>query len=158
MKDYNPEASFASWAIRFVASLDGIRAVLSGMSNVEQMRDNTAFMKNFEPLNDKEREAIIKAQKIYNELPEIPCTSCRYCTKGCPKNIPIPDIFSIMNKQTLTGKLEECASEYSALTSGGNGASACIKCRQCENVCPQHIKITEELEKCGSSLKAVGSC
>ena len=156
--EVNPDASYASWAIRFVASLDGIMAVLSGMSNVEQMRDNTSFMKDFEPLNDREREAIIKAQKIYSELPEIPCTSCRYCTKGCPKNIPIPDIFSIMNKRTITGKLEECASEYAALTSEGNGAAACIKCRQCENVCPQHIKITEELEKCAGSLKPGASC
>lgn len=151
--EVNPGASYASWAIRFVASLDGILAVLSGMSNVEQMRDNTAFMKNFRPLDDREREAIIKAQKIYNDLPEIPCTSCRYCTKGCPRNIPIPDIFKIMNKRTFTGKLEECAAEYKALTESGNGADACIKCRQCENTCPQHIKITEELEKCVSDLK-----
>ena len=151
--EVDPGASYASWAIRFVASLDGILAVLSGMSNVEQMRDNTAFMKDFKPLNDREREAIIKAQKIYHDLPEIPCTSCRYCTKGCPKNIPIPDIFKIMNKRTFTGKLEECAAEYQALTANGNDASACIKCRQCENACPQHIKITEELEKCVSDLK-----
>lgn len=150
--EVNPGASYASWAIRFVASLDGVLAVLSGMSNVEQMRDNTEFMKAFKPLDDREREAIVMAQKIYNDLPEIPCTSCRYCTKGCPNNIPIPDIFRIMNKRTFTGKLEECADEYKALTEGGNGASACIKCRRCENACPQHIKITEELEKCGSAL------
>ena len=150
--EVNPGASYASWAIRFVASLDGVLAVLSGMSNVEQMRDNTEFMKAFKPLDDREREAIVMAQKIYNDLPESPCTSCRYCTKGCPNNIPIPDIFRIMNKRTFTGKLEECADEYKVLTEGGNGVSACIKCRRCENACPQHIKITEELEKCGSAL------
>lgn len=151
--EVDPGASYASWAIRFVASLDGILAVLSGMSNVEQMRDNTAFMKDFKPLDDRERAAVIKAQKIYHDLPEIPCTACRYCTKGCPKNIPIPEIFKIMNKRTFTGKIEECVSEYKALTESGNGASACIKCRQCENACPQHIKITEELEKCVTDFK-----
>lgn len=151
--EVNPGASYASWAIRFVASLDGILAVLSGMSNVEQMRDNTSFMKDFRPLNDREKEAIIKAQKIFGELPEIPCTSCRYCTKGCPKNIPIPDIFKIMNKRTFNGNLEEATAEYKALTANGNGADACIRCLQCENACPQHIRITEELQKCASDFK-----
>ncbi len=150
--EVNPGASYASWAIRFVASLDGILAVLSGMSNVPQMIDNTTFMKDFEPLNDREREAIIKAQKIFGEMPEIPCTACSYCTKGCPKNIPIPDIFRIMNGRWQSGNIEAAASEYKALIGDGNGASACIKCRQCENVCPQHIKITEELEKCAEDL------
>ena len=151
--EVDPGSSYASWAIRFVASLDGILAVLSGMSNVAQMQDNTAFMKDFRPLDDREREAVIKAQKVFGELPEIPCTACSYCTKGCPKNIPIPDIFRIMNGRWQTGNVEAAASEYKALTGDGNGASACIKCRQCENACPQHIKITEELEKCAAELK-----
>ena len=150
--EVNPDASYASWAIRFVASLDGILAVLSGMSNVPQMRDNTDFMKDFKPLDDREREAIIKAQKIFGEMPEIPCTACSYCTKGCPKNIPIPDVFRIMNGRWQTGNVEAAAAEYKSLIGDGNGADACIKCRQCENVCPQHIKITEELEKCNCDL------
>ena len=156
--EVNPGASYASWAIRFVASLDGILAVLSGMSNIAQMQDNTTFMKDFQPLNDKEREAIIKAQKVFGELPEIPCTACSYCTKGCPKQIPIPDIFKIMNSRWQTGNVEAAAAEYKALIGDGNGAADCIKCRQCENVCPQQIRITEELDKCISGLNPDRCC
>ena len=105
---------------------------------------------------DSEKACIEDIRAFLETVATIPCTSCRYCTKGCPRNIPIPDIFKIMNNRTFTGKLEETASEYEALTVDGNGADACIKCRQCENVCPQHIKITDELEKAVSQFK--GCC
>ncbi len=143
-----PGASYASWAIRFVASLDGILAVLSGMSNVAQMKDNTEFMKSFTPLNDEEKEAIRKAQEILCSQFEIPCTACRYCTEGCPKQIPIPDIFKIMNDAGRKGREKKAAADYQALALKGSSASDCIKCRRCENVCPQHIKITDMLDKC----------
>lgn len=144
----DPGASYASWAIRFVASLDGILAVLSGMSNVEQVKDNTGYMKDFKPLNDEEREAIKKAQEILGSQFEIPCTACSYCTKGCPKQIPIPDIFKLMNDANKKGKKRKATSDYADLASKGSSAADCIKCRRCESVCPQHIKISDMLDKC----------
>ncbi len=148
----NPDASFASWAIRFVASLDGILAVLSGMSNMEQMQDNTSFMKDFQPLNEEEMEAVRKAQKIFHESSDIPCTACRYCVEGCPKEIPIPDIFRLMNMRSSMGQIGDSKEAYAELLKGGNGAADCIHCRKCESVCPQHIKVSEELEMCAKAL------
>lgn len=146
--EVNPGASYASWAIRFAASLDGILTVLSGMSNVEQMMDNISFMKDFAPLNDAEREAIRKAQEVFNKVNDIPCTACRYCTEGCPMNISIPDIFAVRNKQYAFGSVEESRNEYALLTENGGKASQCIACGQCEQVCPQRINIIERLKEC----------
>lgn len=147
-KDYSPDMSPASWAIRFVASLDGILTVLSGMSNIEQMADNLSYMKDFKPLNRDEQEIIHKAQKIMGASAVIPCTACRYCTKGCPKQIPIPDIFAVMNKRIGSLQLEESKTDYNKLTSNGIKASSCIECGQCESVCPQHLQIIELLKEC----------
>ncbi len=149
----NPGASYASWAIRFVASLDGILTILSGMSNLEQMKDNISYMKNPVPLNEKEREAIKKAQEIFNKASDIPCTACRYCTEGCPKSISIPDIFALRNKQISDGSFDEAREEYARLVSDGAGASDCIGCGQCEKVCPQKLEIRKLLSDCADSLE-----
>ncbi len=143
----NPGASYASWAIRFAASLDGVLAVLSGMSNIAQMEDNLSYMKDFKPLNHEEQEAIQKARVIFGASDLIPCTSCRYCTDGCPKKIDIPGIFSAVNQRLGSGRIQEAKEEYASLTGSGNRASDCVRCGQCESICPQHIRITEELEK-----------
>ncbi|MBR5419548.1 MAG: aldo/keto reductase [Lachnospiraceae bacterium] len=151
--EYAPERSAASWAIRFVASLDGILTVLSGMSNTAQMEDNLSYMKDFQPLNEEERQIIRKATEIMGRSSTIPCTSCSYCTKGCPKQIPIPRIFSAMNKRLGDGQIEEAAADYAALAAEGAVADACISCGQCENICPQHIGIIEKLKECDKALR-----
>lgn len=147
MKGHNPEASYASWAIRFVASLEGIRAVLSGMSNLGQMKDNLSYMRDFKPLNDAEMRIIQEAQRLMGHSKTIPCTSCRYCTKGCPMEIPIPDIFTAMNKQIGNGLFEQAKEDYCNVTEEGHLASSCIECKQCEGVCPQHLPITDLLKQ-----------
>ena len=146
-KQYHPDMSYASWAIRFVASLDGIITVLSGMSNEEQMRDNLSYMKDFKPLNEEEQKIIQEAQRIMGKSSTIPCTGCHYCMEGCPQQIRIADIFAAMNKQLGNGQLQDAEKMYLEVTSEGHKASDCIECRQCEQACPQHLPITDNLKK-----------
>ena len=150
----NPDASPASWAIRFAASLDGILTVLSGMSNMAQVEDNLSFMRDFRPLSAEEREVIYKAQRLLGRSNTIPCTTCRYCVKGCPKQIAIPDIFTAMNQRLGSGQIAESAERYRAATAGAGKASDCIACRQCEKVCPQHLPIVEKLKECAAALES----
>ena len=146
-KDYHPEMSCASWAIRFVASLDGIITVLSGMSNVAQMEDNLSYMKEFQPLNAEEQAIIREAQRILGESKTVPCTACRYCTEGCPQQIPIPEIFAAMNLQLGNGQRAEARAAYERAVSGGHGAADCVGCRKCEQACPQHLPVTDHLKQ-----------
>ena len=151
--EINKEASYASWAIRYVASLDGIITVLSGMSNVEQMEDNLSYMKNFKPRNEQEQSAIQKAQEAINGVKSIPCTACHYCTDGCPQQIPIPEIFAARNKQLVLGQLEEGKAAYKNAVTGVGSAADCIECGQCESACPQQIKVIERLKDCGAAFE-----
>ena len=150
----HPDMSCASWAIRFVASLDGILTVLSGMSNVEQMKDNLSYMKDFQPLNEEEQEAIRQAQRILGSAATIPCTACRYCVEGCPQQIRIPDIFAAMNKQLGNGQMAAAREDFLRVTADGHRPSDCIECRQCERACPQHLPITENLKKATAMFAA----
>lgn len=136
----------ASYAIRFAAGFEGIMMVLSGMSNMEQMRDNISYMKDFKPLSEQELAAIGKVQEIFKSMNLIPCTSCRYCTAGCPKHISIPDLFAVMNTKQLYHDWN-ADYYYNVHTSGEKSkASDCIKCGKCEQACPQHLHIRDLLE------------
>ncbi len=145
--DAENNGSYASWALRFVASQENIMMVLSGMSNIAQMEDNLSFMKEFKPLDEHENEVIRKAQKALNEDQSIPCTGCRYCTKGCPMNIPIPDIFTVENRKKGSPEFRT-KREYTIVTVGKGKASDCVQCGQCESACPQHLPIIKLLEQC----------
>lgn len=155
LKQANPTASPSSWAIRFAASLDGIITVLSGMSNLEQMEDNLSYMKAFAPLSEEERKAVEKAREIYNSFPKVPCTACAYCMKGCPQNIAIYGSFQAYNISSMYGDLKSARNKYTWNTDGQGRkkASACISCGKCEQVCPQHIAIREELKKVVETLE-----
>lgn len=148
-----PEMSCASWAIRFAASLDGIVTVLSGMSTVGQMQDNISYMKDFQPLDEEEQRIIQQAQRMLGNSATIPCTSCRYCVEGCPQQIPIPDIFSSMNKHLGNGLTADAVESYRAVAAPGHLASDCIGCKQCERDCPQHLPITRHLHDCAEILE-----
>lgn len=143
----NPEASLSSWAMRFAASLEGVITVLSGMSNVEQMEDNLKTMQDFKPLTAEERKLVEKVNEALSAMPRVPCTSCQYCMKGCPQEINIPGILGNINTYLVYNSLASAKGGYGWATMRGGKASACIECGQCEDVCPQHIGIIEEMKR-----------
>ncbi len=149
-----PEASPASWAIRYVASLDNVMIVLSGMSDDEQMRDNLSYMncQDFRPLSQTERKVLAKAREAIEQRSGIPCTGCHYCTPGCPAGIHIPEIFSVMNGYRRYGNLKRAKLDYS-WRPGGSKASACLQCGQCESACPQHLPIIQHLQEIAKTLE-----
>ena len=144
---YHPDLSVSSWAIRFVASLDNVAMVLSGMSNMEQLMDNISYMKEFVPMNAEETELVHKAAEMIKDSIAIPCTGCSYCTEGCPMQIAIPDLFRVYNK-SKRGEISdvEADEEYRQLTESGGKARECLACGQCQVACPQHLEIINYLK------------
>ena len=146
----DPDASMASWAIRYVASMDGILTVLSGMSDLAQMDDNLSYMRDFKPLSEEEQLVIKRVQEELKKDNSIKCTSCHYCVDGCPMNIAIPEIFGVRNSEGLKASWDGGKQAYAIATQGKGKASECLECGQCEGACPQHLPIIGLLKECTS--------
>ena len=155
LRDAEPESSEASWAVRFAASLPGVITVLSGMSSVEQMRDNLSYMKGFTRLTEVQEGIIGKAQEELAKIPLIPCTVCNYCAKVCPADIGISGTFSAANNLTLYGDVAAAQHDENWLVAmhGFKSATECIECGACEMACPQKIAIRDELKHCIEKLQ-----
>ena len=153
LKKERPEASVASWAMRFAGSLEGVMTVLSGMSNECQMEDNLDTFANLEPLNSREREVLGDLVRKMLDMPLIHCTSCRYCCDGCPSGIRIPDVFRALNTKRMYPGDGRPKMFYGGLTSHSGKASDCVGCGQCESVCPQHLNIIELMGEAAEKLE-----
>lgn len=147
LKEVNPHQSCASWALRYAASLDSVMMVLGGMSNAEQMKENIAVMKDFQPLTPEENARVEQVASIITSATAIPCTNCRYCLDTCPKSLDIPGYFAIYNTYEQFQTLDHHKFQYGRQVVDHGKASECIGCKQCESHCPQHIEITAELKK-----------
>ena len=149
LSERDAQLSSASWAIRYAASLNKVFMVLSGMGDMAQMEDNTSFMKDFKPLVEDEKKLLASVADIIRSKERVACTACRYCVDGCPQNIPIPDIFKLVNKVSMYGEsqLKAARDSYVNTTKEKGRASDCIGCGQCEGQCPQHLDITAYLKE-----------
>lgn len=147
-----PEASAASWALRFVGSLDGVMTILSGMSTIEQMEENLCTFENFKPLSSEEMKTIENVVKKMQDMPLIQCTACRYCCDGCPEGIRIPDVFRALNTVRLYPKDNRPHMFYKNMVKESGRAETCIACGQCEGVCPQHLPIIELMQEAAKKL------
>ena len=150
MKDYNPDASVVSWALRFVASLDNVCMILTGASSYDQLEQNIEDFENFTPLNDEEYEILDKVREIINSNISVECTKCKYCLDACPEEINIPKLFDLYNNEKIQDLGDWTAVgnayvNYSKLPGVGL-ASDCIECGMCVEECPQHIDIPEVMK------------
>lgn len=148
-KECHPDWSVPSWGIRFAASLEHVKVVLSGMSSLDQMLENTGYMAEFTPMTEKEIAIVEKAVDLINANITVACTGCSYCTGGCPENIPIPKYFSLYNADLQETKEKIWLPQnqyYARLAKTFGKASDCIECGQCEQICPQQLPIIQYLK------------
>ncbi len=153
-----PEASPASFAVRFAASLPNVFMVLSGMSDYRQMEDNSSYMQELRPVSEEEKVVLFECADIIRRSKAVPCTACRYCTEGCPIQIPIPDYFALYNNVLEAGgsdwTIQGSRRNYARKVDAGAGkASECLGCGLCREVCPQHIEIPELMPKIAEALE-----
>lgn len=155
-KQYAPDLSVASWGIRYTASLEGVEMVLSGMSDMQQLEDNTSYMQHFKPLTEAEHGVVNEAVQLIQEAIAIPCTACQYCVDYCPMDIPIPRYFALYNNKKQSKVLMYSLQQlyYDNTIKEHGKASDCISCGACERQCPQQLKISELMKEVAATFEA----
>ena len=151
LKALRPEASDASWALRWVGSHRNVHVILSGMSAEDQLTDNLATFARFEPLTAAETAAVEQTAAFLHSRIKIGCTGCRYCMP-CPMGVDIPDNFSIWNKLGMFGQPEAIKHQWEAHFPDAEKASHCVRCGKCEAACPQHLPIRNALAQLQQEL------
>jgi len=146
LEEAKPGSTPAEWAYRFCWNLPNVIAVLSGMSSIDQARENLASYRDNKPFDDSERAALEKVMGELRSMASVPCTACGYCVEGCPSHVKIPDIMALLNLEEMTRDREFVKGLYSWQAAEGR-ASECIRCGACEDMCPQGIGIIEQLER-----------
>ena len=152
LTDLDAERSLSSWALRFAASLPGVLTVLSGMSDLGQVDDNTRTLAAVQPLTQEERQALLQVVENLKTTRRVPCTDCRYCVKGCPQGVKIPAIFDAYNTYLVYNHLEGARGSYRMRTQDGGGARNCIACGACEEVFPKKIDFIHQLRDAAELL------
>ena len=145
------EGSPAEIALRFAAEQEPVVMVLSGMTTLDQVKENVAFMKDAKPLSSAAHQTIKEVRDMIHALPLVACTGCRYCTDGCPMSINIPGIFRCVNDKIKFPNRPN--SRYGWVTKDGGKASDCIECGACEAVCPQHLPIRDLLKQAAEQFE-----
>ncbi len=144
LKALRPDEGVPAWAFRYLQSIPSVVVTLSGMSNMEQMKENIATFEMDKPLNETELETLHAiAQGMVKKI-VLPCTACHYCTSHCPQGLDIPNLLSLYNEHCFTQGGFIAPMALSAIPADKQ-PSACIGCRSCEAVCPQGIKISEAM-------------
>lgn len=158
LKAHAPDASPASWALRFAAGQPGVFGVLSGMNSLEQVLDNCRTLADFSALCPEENEVIRRVAEIINAKTAVPCTGCAYCLHDCPKKIAIPQYFSLYNSiMRTTGSYSSQYWYYANIALNGHGkAGECVKCGQCERACPQRLPIRAHLSQVAEKFERGG--
>ena len=139
-----PSAPFPPGHFRFLQSIPSVKVILSGMSNLDQMKDNLATFETEDPLTEKELDSLLSLGDEMTNPKALACTACRYCTSHCPQGLDIPHLLALYNEHRFTGGGFIAPMALSAIPADKQPC-ACIGCRSCEAVCPQQLKISEAM-------------
>ena len=149
----DPEASAASFALRWVGSQPGVKVILSGMSNMEQVEDNLKTFKEFKPLSEAEKQTVDEVKSILDSRVQNGCTGCRYCMP-CPAGVDIPGCFSAWNTYHVYQNYYAVNWKWETEMGEAHQAKNCVECGKCEKACPQKLSVREDLKKVQADLDA----
>ena len=146
-----PEETVPAWAFRFLQTIPGVTMVLSGMSDMEQLKENIAIWQEDKPLSKEEFDRLTELADEETRKGGLPCTSCHYCTSHCPQKLPIPELIALYNKHKITGGGFLAPMAVGSMPEKERPAN-CVGCHSCEQVCPQQIKISDMMRDFSSMI------